>query len=285
MGSGRKALSRRLHENAGAQGMKPMLHNLKGIYTIWSRDVIRFSRNRSRIVASLAQPLLFLFVFGAGLSPAMSGLGGGNLKFEQFMFPGILAMSVLFTAIFAAVSIVWDREFGFLKEVMVAPVSRVAVAIGKLAGGSTVAMFQGTLVLLFAPLLKIKLALDQALILIGLMLLLAMVMSALGILVAARQRSMEGFQVIMNFIMLPMFFLSGAFFPLDGVPIWMELLAKVNPVTYGVDPLRQVALREIIPATFIEAMRLHPIATDVAVMAAFGLVFLVPAVWLFSKRD
>lgn len=285
MGSGRKALSRRLQENAGAQGMKPMLHNLKGIYTIWSRDVIRFSRNRSRIVASLGQPLLFLFVFGAGLSPAMAGLGGGNLKFEQFMFPGILAMSVLFTAIFAAVSIVWDREFGFLKEVMVAPVSRVAVAIGKLAGGSTVAMFQGTLVLLFAPLLKIKLALDQALILIGLMLLLAMVMSALGILVAARQRSMEGFQVIMNFIMLPMFFLSGAFFPLDGVPIWMELLAKVNPVTYGVDPLRQVALREIIPATFIEAMRLHPIATDVALMAAFGLVFLVPAVWLFSKRD
>lgn len=261
------------------------MHNLKGIYTIWSRDVIRFSRNRARIVASLGQPLLFLFVFGAGLSPAMSGLAGGNLKFEQFMFPGILAMAVLFTAIFAAVSIVWDREFGFLKEVMVAPVSRVAVALGKLAGGSTVAMFQGSLVLLFAPLLGIKLTLDQALILIGLMLLLAVVMSALGILVAARQRSMEGFQVIMNFIMLPMFFLSGAFFPLNGVPIWMELLAKVNPVTYGVDPLRQVALRESIPQAFIEALRLHPIASDVAIMIGFGIAFLVPAVWLFSRQD
>jgi ABC-2 type transport system permease protein len=260
-------------------------HNLKGIYTIWLRDVIRFSRNRARIVASLGQPLLFLFVFGAGLSPAMGAMAGGNLKFEQFMFPGILAMAVLFTAIFAAVSIVWDREFGFLKEVMVAPVSRVAVALGKLAGGSTVAMFQGSLVLLFAPLLGIKLTLDQALILIGLMLLLALVMSALGILVAARQRSMEGFQVIMNFIMLPMFFLSGAFFPLNGVPIWMEVLAKINPVTYGVDPLRQVALRESVPQAFMDALRLHPITTDVAIMLGFGIVFLVPAVWLFSKQD
>jgi len=260
-------------------------HNLKAIYTIWYRDVIRFSRNRARILASLGQPLLFLFVFGAGLSPAMGAMAGGNLKFEQFMFPGILAMAVLFTAIFAAVSIVWDREFGFLKEVMVAPVSRVAVALGKLAGGSTVAMFQGSLVLLFAPLLGIKLTLDQALILIGLMLLLALVMSALGILVAARQRSMEGFQVIMNFIMLPMFFLSGAFFPLNGVPIWMEVLARVNPVTYGVDPLRQVALRESLPQAFLDTLRLHPITTDVAIMFGFGIAFLVPAVWLFSKQD
>jgi ABC-2 type transport system permease protein len=262
-----------------------MGHNLKAIYTIWSRDILRFSRNRARILASLGQPLLFLFVFGSGLSPAMGAMAGGTLDFKQFMFPGILAMAVLFTAIFAAVSIVWDREFGFLKEVMVAPVSRIAVALGKLAGGATVAMFQGSLVLLFAPVLGIKLSLDQAVILIGLMLLLAVMMSALGILVAARQRSMEGFQVIMNFLMLPMFFLSGAFFPLNGVPIWMELLAKADPVTYGVDPLRQVALRESVPQVFLDTLRLHPIATDVAVMAGFSLVFLVPAVWLFSKQD
>jgi ABC-2 type transport system permease protein len=146
-------------------------------------------------------------------------------------------------------------------------------------------MFQGSLVLLFAPLLGIKLTLDQALILIGLMLLLALVMSALGILVAARQRSMEGFQVIMNFIMLPMFFLSGAFFPLNGVPIWMEVLARINPVTYGVDPLRQVALRGSLAQTFMDAIRLHPITTDVAIMLGFGIAFLVPAVWLFSKQD
>ncbi len=262
-----------------------MWANLKAVYTVWSRDVIRFSRNRARIIASLGQPVLFLFVFGAGLSPAMAPLGGGTLNFEQFMFPGILAMAVLFTAIFSAVSIVWDREFGFLKEVLVAPVSRVAVALGKLAGGSTVALFQGSLVLLFAPLLGIKLTVGQIINLLGLMLMMAAMMSAMGILIAARQRSMEGFQVIMNFLMLPMFFLSGAFFPLEGVPVWMEFLSRINPVTYGVDPIRQVALRESIPQMFLEAMRLHPIGTNVALMAGFGIAFLIPAVWLFSKRD
>ena len=264
---------------------KSLIHWLKTFYTIWSRDLIRFSRNRSRIVASMATPLLFLFVFGAGLGPAMAPMAGGNLSFEQFMFPGVLAMTVLFTAIFSAVSIVWDREFGFLKEVMVAPVSRRAVALGKVAGGSSIAMLQGLLILVLAPLLGIKLTLEQAIYLLLLMLLLASVMSALGILVAARQRSMEGFQVIMNFVMLPMLFLSGAFFPLTGVPVWMEVLANVNPVSYGVDPLRQVALQESIPAAFMETIRIHPIAVDVAVMLLFGVVFLVPAIWLFSKQD
>ncbi len=261
------------------------MHNAKTFYTIWLRDITRFSRNRGRIVASMATPLLFLFVFGAGLGPAMSPMAGGNLSFEQFMFPGIIAMTVLFTAVFAAVSIVWDREFGFLKEVMVAPVSRRAVALGKVAGGSTLAMLQGLLILILAPLLGISVTLEQAIYLILLMLLLAAVMSALGILVAARQRSTEGFHVIMNFIMLPMLFLSGAFFPLTGVPLWMEALANVNPVSYGVDPLRQVALRESVPEMFLETMRLHPIAVDVAVMLAFGVAFLLPAIWLFSKQD
>ena len=146
-------------------------------------------------------------------------------------------------------------------------------------------MFQGLLILFLAPLLGIKLTFEQVVYLLLLMLMLAAVMSALGILVAARQRSMEGFQVIMNFLMLPMLFLSGAFFPLTGVPVWMEALARVNPVSYGVDPLRQVALREIVPEIFLEAMRLNPIAVDVAVMLVFGVAFLVPAIWLFSKQD
>lgn len=265
--------------------MGSLTHNLKGLYTIWLRDVIRFTRDRSRILASLGQPLLFLFVFGSGLSPAMAPLGGGNVDFTQFMFPGILAMAVLFTSIFSAVSIVWDREFGFLKEVMVAPISRVTVALGKVAGGTTVALFQGVLVLLFAPLLDIRMTWDQVLILIGLMILLAGMMTSLGILIASRQRTMEGFHVIMNFIMLPMFFLSGAFFPLQGVPLWMEWLSKVNPVTYGVDPLRQVALENSIPDQFMQMLALHPIATDVALMVAFGAIFIVPAVILFSKQD
>jgi ABC-2 type transport system permease protein len=265
--------------------MISLRHNLKGIYTIWSRDVLRFTRDRARILASLGQPLLFLFVFGSGLAPAMSDLGGGTLDFRQFMFPGILGMAVLFTSIFSAVSIVWDREFGFLKEVMVAPVSRTAVALGKLAGGSTVAMFQGVLILVFAPLLNISLTWAQIFILIALMLLLAGVMTSLGILIAARQRTMEGFHVMMNFLLMPMFFLSGAFFPLRGVPLWMEWLARIDPVTYGVDTLRQVALRESIPATALETLRLYPIATDVLIMIGFGVLFISPAIWLFGRQD
>jgi ABC-2 type transport system permease protein len=168
---------------------------------------------------------------------------------------------------------------------MVAPVSRAAVALGKVAGGSTVAMFQALIVLVLAPLIGIKLTWDQLLILVGLMLLLAAVMTSFGILIAARQRTMEGFQMIMQFLLMPMFFLSGALFPLRSVPLWMTWLSRIDPVTYGVDPLRQVALRASVPAEFLQALSLHPIASDVVVMVGIGLIFIVPAVWLFSKQD
>ncbi|MEW6046487.1 MAG: ABC transporter permease [Bacillota bacterium] len=279
--------ARRRHDAVveGCGGVNSFRRELKGIYTIWYRDVLRFLRDRSRIVASLGQPLLFLFVFGSGLAPAMSNLGQGAFNFKQFLFPGILSMAVLFTAIFSAVSIVWDREFGFLKEVMVAPVSRLAVALGKVAGGSTVAMFQGLIVLVLAPFIGVRLSWDQVLILMLLMLLLAAVMTAFGILIAARQRSMEGFQMVMQFLLMPMFFLSGAFFPLRGVPLWMEWLSRIDPVTYGVDPLRQVALGKSLPEFVLKAISLHPVAVDVAVLAALGLAFLVPAVWLFGRQE
>lgn len=264
---------------------KQIWRNLKGAFTIWYCDVLRYVRDRARLVTSLAQPLLFLFVFGDGLSSAMTNLGGGHLDFKQFMFPGILGMTVLFTSIFSAVSIVWDREFGFFKEVMVAPVSRAAVALGKVAGGSTIAMFQGAIILILAPFIGIRMTFSQIVVLLALMLLLAGVMTSLGILIAARQRTMEGFQMIMNFLLMPMFFLSGAFFPLNNVPLWMEWLSKADPVTYGVDPLRQVILRESVPAMVLEMIRLHPIRTDVLIMLGFGLAFIVPAVWLFSRQD
>ncbi len=265
--------------------MRRLRRDLKGFLTIWLRDLLRFSRDRARMVSSLGQPLLFLLIFGAGLSPAVSGLGGGQVNFTQFLFPGILAMTVLFTAVFSAVSVVWDREFGFLKEVMVAPVSRTAVALGKVAGGSTVALIQGLVMLVFAPLLGIRLGWDQLLVLVGLMLLLATMMTSLGLLMAARQRTMEGFHMMMNFILMPMFFLSGAFFPLRGVPIWMWLLGLADPVTYGVDSLRQVVLQGTVPGLALRAVRLYPIAVDAALMVAFGLLFLAPAVWLFGRQD
>jgi ABC-2 type transport system permease protein len=262
-----------------------LVKNARGAYTIWYRDVLRYLRDKARIVGSLGQPLLFLFIFGTGLTPVMSALGGGNLDFRQFVFPGILAMSVMFTALFSAVSIVWDREFGFLKEVMVAPVSRIAVVIGKVGGGATVALFQGAIILLLSPILGIRLSVGQIVSLIGIMLLLAAMVTSIGILIASRQKSMEGFQMIMNFIMLPMFFLSGALFPLREVPLWMEVLSTVDPVTYGVDPLRAVALENLAPKEALNALVQHPIAVNVGVMLGLSLLFIVPAAWLFSKRD
>ena len=257
----------------------------KGAYTVWYRDVLRFFSDRMRIISSLGTPLLFLFVFGSGLAPVMSGLGGGALDFKQFMFPGILAMNVLFTAVFSAVSIVWDREFGVLKEVMVAPVSRTAVALGKVAGGSTVAMFQGMILLLLAPVIGIRLSALQIVQTAALMLLLAAVMSAFGILLAARQRTMEGFQMVMNFLLMPMLFLSGAFFPLDEVPGWLAFLARIDPVSYGVDPLRQIVLEGSVPPLVLDQLSLHAVGTDVVIMVALAVSFLVPAVWLFGRQD
>src|SRR5438876_257387 len=195
---------------------------LNGIYTMWLRDVLRFWRDRSRLAGSLAQPILFLLVFGAGLSPTMGLLarGQGGVSYAQFVFPGIIIMAVLFTAIFSAISIVWDREFGFLKEVLVAPVPRWAVAVGKALGGSTTAMFQGTLMLIFAPFVGVELTPSTIAALFPVMFLTAFALSSLGLVVAARMKSMEGFQVIMNFVMMPMFFLSGALFPVTNLPGW-----------------------------------------------------------------
>ena len=202
------------------------------------------------------------------------------------MFPGILGMTVLFTRICLGISIVWDREFGFLKEVLVAPVSRIAVALGKVAGGSTIAMIQGGIILLLAPLIGVKVSpSSRSVYLLLLMLLLAMVMSSLGILLAARQKSMEGFQVIMQFVLMPMLFLSGAFFPISTSPDWMKAIMRINPVSYGVDVLRQVALSESVPKQVLAGLSMTSVGFDVLVLAVFGVVFLVPAVLLFSKQD
>lgn len=257
---------------------------LKAVYTIWYRDLLRFLRDRSRIVSSLGQPLLFLIVFGNGLAPAVAA-GMGGVDFRAFLFPGILSMAVLFTAVFSAVSIVWDREFGFLKEVLVAPVSRTAVALGKVAGGSTTAMIQGLLIMLLAPLVGVRFTPSQVITLIFMMILVAATMTSFGILVAARMRSMEGFHMIMNFLLMPMFFVSGAFFPLRQVPLWMEWLARVDPLTYGVDAIRQTALRGLVPEPVLQVLVLHPMEVNLIALIAFWTLFLVPAVWLFRKTE
>ncbi len=276
---------------------------LRAIYIIWYRDILRFWRDRMRLIGSLAQPLLFLIVFGTGLSSALSGAGGGfngglggaagsDFGYTQFIFPGIIGMSILFSAIFGAMSIVWDREFGFLKEVLVAPIDRSAVAIGKALGGATQAMVQGLILLVLSPIVGVKLTVVSVLLVIVFSFLLAFSLSALGVLIASRMKSMQGFQVVMNFLMMPIFFLSGSLFPLQGLPDWMTFLTRIDPASYGMDPLRRVMLEGAgLPAAALDRLSLTigdyvlPIWLEALVLLAFGLVVLTFAVRNFRMRD
>ncbi len=269
--------------------------SLRAVYIIWYRDLLRYWRDRWRLAASLAQPLLFLLVFGSGLSSALGRgalLGGrGGFSYIQFMYPGIIGMAILFTAIFGAMSIVWDREFGFLKEVLVAPIDRWAVAVGKALGGTTQAMIQGLVLLVLAPLVGVRLSFVAILELIPLAAVLAFGLSSFGVMLASMMRSLQGFQVVMNFLMMPMFFLSGALFPLQGLPGWMTVLTRLDPASYGIDPLRRVVLSASgRPTALIDQLALTinghvlPITIEVGAMLAFGLFMLGYAVAMFERR-
>ena len=275
--------------------------NLNTISIVWYRDILRYVRDPVRIVTSLMQPLMFLFIFGSGLRGSLNMTGGAalppgvpSLDFRTFLFPGVLSMAVLFTAIFSAISIVWDREFGFLKEVLVAPIARTSVVLGKALGGSTVAMLQGTVMLIFAPLIGVSLTPVLVVKLMLEMLLLAFCLTCMGIVVAARMRSMEGFQVMMQFFLMPMFFLSGALFPLRGLPVWLAVLNRLDPVTYGVDPLRQAVLNTLSLPDFVKSTLglgitifsyTLSVPIELGVVAVLGLIFVTWAAASFSKQD
>jgi ABC-2 type transport system permease protein len=272
---------------------------LRGVYIIWYRDVLRWWRDRQRILPSLVQPILYLFVFGVGLGSAIgSGLGGrfggvAGVSYTTFMYPGVLAMSVLFTSIFASMSIMWDHEFGFLKEIQVAPISRTSVAIGKALGGSSVALLQGVLLLIVAPLVGVSLTPLMVLQVVGLMFLLAFALSSLGVAIASRMRSMEGFQAIINFVLMPILFLSGAFFPLQGLPVWLEALTRFDPAAYAVDALRRVVLvASGIPDSAASGLAISnplggalPVLAEVVVLLAFSAVALGFAVRWFGQTE
>jgi ABC-2 type transport system permease protein len=268
---------------------------LRGIYIVWYRDLLRFWRDRARIVASLAQPLLFLVIFGTGLSSSLGGgafaAGGGSFSYVQFVYPGIIGMAVLFSAIFGAMSIVWDREFGFLKEILVAPIDRSAVAIGKALGGATQAMIQGLILLVLAPLVGVTLSVASVLLLLPFAFVLAFALSSLGVAIGSRMRSMQGFQIVMNFLMMPMFFLSGALFPLTGLPDWMTILTRLDPASYGMDPLRRIVLSASLPAGTTDAFgmtlfgQVLPIGLEALILLGFGGVMLGVAIVNFRHRD
>ena len=272
---------------------------LRAIYIIWYRDIIRYLRDRFRLVASLMQPLLYLVIFGTGLSSSLRGGGAASgafarygFDYKQFLYGGVIGMSILFIAIFSAMSIVWDREFGFLKEILVAPINRSAVAIGKTLGGATQAFTQGVILLVLSPLAGVKLTFLGVLELLPLMFLLGFALSAMGTALASRMRSMQGFQGVMNFLMMPLFFLSGALFPLAGLPDWMTILTRLDPVAYGVDPIRKVVLGTAgVPSAVTDKLGLtifdHPLAIweEAGVVLVFGLVMLAIAIANFRVRD
>jgi ABC-2 type transport system permease protein len=274
--------------------------SMRAVYIIWYRDLIRYWRDRWRLIASLGQPFLFLVIFGVGLNSSLSGATRGvgllpqsSLSYTQFIFPGVMGMAVLFTAIFSAMSIVWDREFGFLKEVLVAPIDRSAVAVGKALGGSTQAMIQGLIMLVFAPLVGVRLTPLTVVELVPLLFILAFAVTSLGVAIASHLRSMQGFQVVMNFLLMPMFFLSGALFPLNRLPSWMTVLTRIDPVAYGIGPVRWTVLHGAgLPAPV--AGRLSALAigghvlsipVEVAILLGFGAVFLVVGIHGFQVRD
>ena len=256
------------------------MKRFRAIYIIWLRDIKRHFRDRARIIGSLGSPIIFIFVLGAGLGSSMrfSGAGGvEGLDYKVFIFPGILCMTVLFAGVFSAVSIVWDREFGFLKEMLVAPVPSWSIALGKVVSGATIASFQGTIMLLLAPLVGIDLTPSMLVQLLPTMFLVSFSVTGLGVLVATRLNTMQGFQMIMNFIMMPMFFLSGAMFQLTSAPRWMDTLAHINPLTYGVDAMRAIML-DGVPSRF-------PLVTDIAIMLTISAAMLAVAVTAFSRQQ
>jgi ABC-2 type transport system permease protein len=259
---------------------------------IWRRELIRFSRTRTRIMSGFTQPILFLFVLGYGLNPLVGATAG--FDFTKFVFPGVVAMSVVTTAIFSAMSIVWDREFGFLREILVAPVSRSAIVAGKTAGGATIATGQGTIMLVLAPLIGVHLTPLVVVEVIAIELLMAIALTAFGVFVASHIQRMESFQVVMQLVLFPMLFLSGAMFPLQGLPTWLTVITRLNPLTYAVAPLRQVvfaaqdmtaAARMRFPTSVTLFGQTLPIGVELGLVAAFVVVFLVLSVRAFGAPE
>lgn len=264
----------------------------RAIKIMWRREMIRFVGDRMRIVTSLVQPLLYLFVLGAGLNAFTEGSTGGfNLK--TFLYPGILCMTVMFTAMFASASIVWDREFGFLREMMVAPVRRGSIVIGKVLGGATVATLQGIVMILLAPLVGVPY--DAAMI-VGVLLLLLLLsasISAFGVMIAARITQMQSFMGAMQMILMPMFFISGALYPVNNLPAWLTLLNRLDPLTYAVDPMRKLVFAhvEALPPRLANTTGVSwfgwnvPTGVELLVVAALGLAMLAVAIWEFNSSE
>ncbi|GLW20284.1 MULTISPECIES: ABC transporter permease [Microbispora] len=268
-------------------------HDLRAVKVVLHRELLRFANDRTRIVSSLVQPVLWLFVMGTGLGTLVRGSVPG-VDFRTFMYPGMISMTVIMTAMFSAGSIVWDREFGFLREMLVAPVSRGAIVVGKCLGGAVVATLQGVIILALAGLVGVPYSPGLILTLLGEMFLAAFTITAFGVTLAARMRTMQSFFGVMQMAIMPMMFLSGAMFPLAGLPSWLHVLTTVNPLTYAVDPMRRAVFGHIDVPPQVDAMlnpgvswfghRL-PVVLELGLVAAVGAVLLAVAVAQFRRTD
>ena len=266
---------------------------LRAIRIVWRRELIRFRSDPIRIVTWLVQPFLFLFVLGTGLS-TLASAGTHGVNFRTFIYPGVLCMAVMFTAMFSAASIVWDREFGFLREMMVAPVRRSSIVLGKCLGGATVAAFQGLIVIAISPLVGVPYELTLILELFALALLLAFAITAFGVMFAARINQMQSFMALMQMVIMPMFFLSGALYSVARLPAWLAVLNRLDPLTYAVEPMRRAifthldisaaARKALDPGVTWWGWRV-PTALEAAVIAALGLGMLFIAIWEFSRAQ
>ena len=259
------------------------VHFWQAMATIWQREITRYRRDRTRIVSTIVQPIMFLVVFGSGFRQILaSGLG---MDFLAFMYPGTIAMTIMGVAFFSTVSTVWDREFGFLKEVLVAPIPRTAIALGKTIGAATIASVQALILLALAPAIGVELHVARIPLLILYMLMLSLAVSGLGLLIASRMKTTESFGIVVQILIFPMFFLSGAFFPLTAAPRWMVILSNLNPLTYSVDALRQIVLRGDIPQDVADKIFLYPLPVDGLFLLGFSTLMVLAAVIAFNKKN
>ena len=263
-------------------------HDLRAIKVVWHRELIRFVQDRGRLVTGLIQPVLYLFVLGTGLSSVAGGSTEG-VNFRTFIFPGVLALATMFTAIFAAGSIVWDREFGFLREMLVAPVSRGSIVVGKCLGGATVATIQGAVMIAFAGAVGIPYSPVLILTLVFLLLVLSFTLTATGVVIAARMKNIQTFFAVTQLFLLPMFFLSGALYPLNGLPGWLHFLTRIDPMTYAVDPMRKVVFSHLHPPIDVPGVTWGswhvPAIVEIGIVLLVGIALLFVAIAEFRRVE
>jgi len=256
----------------------------RGTWVVAYRELLRFVNERSRLVSSLAFPLLFLVIFGAGFGKVIGSLAPG-VDFIKFMYPGIVAQSVLTSSLFAGVSVVWDREFGFLREILVAPIGRPGIVLGKAIGATVTALLQTLILLVLTPFVGVSLSPATVLQLIPVVVILALGLSGLGILIASFMTSQQGFQLVIQLLIFPLIFLAGVFFPVNNVPDWLAVISKLNPLTYGVDAIRQIFIGSL-PGLGVTVLgHTMSLLEEVLVVSALGAILLGAAMVAFSRQE